>query len=804
MTIRDLVILFGYKVDPAAEKKVNESIGSLKTFASKALGETEVAYAVNQDSEKKVEDSIDALQQHADNELSELSVGYEVDRASEQQAMDSIRQLRAFATKFLGAIGIGFSLIRMASLSEEFGNVNDMVRDATRGMGDQLEIQQRIKRAANEARQEYGVMADTISRLVDARAFGNVEDAANFATLMSKEFAAQGKSQQESADIMRQITTSLQQGRVDARAMMIMFRESPRTVQMLADSLGVTSYALQDMAKSGEISAEVLKSAFLDNADDIAARFGELDLSISDALRHVRNGWGLFLSQMDSTIGVSRMVSQAIVRTFNQVLFMLRRGSDAFMRFADRVGGVNNLMRLLAIAAGAIFLALNGAKILTFLNGVWRALLKINIKVIAIVAILAILALIIDDFIAFMRGDSSLLGEMLEKFGVDADKVREVIGELWETIRGVLPFLMELAKQFGGLLVRALQTLLPLLMSLWRQILPSMVDFIRRLIVLLGDFGRAIIPLIVSAIEMLLPIILDIINAVLPVLIDLINKLLPVIITIIESVLPVVIGLLEKLLPIILKVVEAVLPVMLAILNAIIPVIEFMAELLGTVLGTAFEGLIPIIYSFMKILGGLIDFIAGVFTGDWERAWQGVQNIFSGIIGALGGILRVSLNSIIAGINLFIRGLNRVQIPDWVPGVGGMGMNIPEIPMLAKGSNFSPDTFIAGEEGPELITNARGSKVFTAGETIGIFEKLRGLDGIYQTLYRIAKLGVPDSDGATSALTSYIENKYINMNVDIYNEFNGDRAGQEKSAEAIDNATEDISGVLARALEYVG
>ena len=71
-----------------------------------------------------------------------------------------------------------------------------------------------------------------------------------------------------------------------------------------------------------------------------------------------------------------------------------------------------------------------------------------------------------------------------------------------------------------------------------------------------------------------------------------------------------------------------------------------------------------------------------------------------------------------------IGGLNRLKIPDWVPGIGGKGINIPLIPTLAEGSRYTPDTFIAGEAGAELITNARGRTVFTAAQTGRIFDNI--------------------------------------------------------------------------------
>jgi hypothetical protein len=81
--------------------------------------------------------------------------------------------------------------------------------------------------------------------------------------------------------------------------------------------------------------------------------------------------------------------------------------------------------------------------------------------------------------------------------------------------------------------------------------------------------------------------------------------------------------------------------------------------------------------------------------------WDG---IVSGIKGAI--------NWVINGINTFIRGLNKIKIPDWVPGVGGKGINISEIPTLAEGGEIlRSGRVIVGEAGPEMLELPQGAKV---------------------------------------------------------------------------------------------
>lgn len=112
----------------------------------------------------------------------------------------------------------------------------------------------------------------------------------------------------------------------------------------------------------------------------------------------------------------------------------------------------------------------------------------------------------------------------------------------------------------------------------------------------------------------------------------------------------------------------------------------------------------PILDNLKTMFGGLVDFIVGVLTGNWRKAWQGIVDIFRGIFNGLESIAKKPLNYIIKAVNSMIKGLNKIKLPDWVPGLGGKGINIPEIPMLAKGGIVdSPTIAMVGEAGREAV-----------------------------------------------------------------------------------------------------
>ena len=137
------------------------------------------------------------------------------------------------------------------------------------------------------------------------------------------------------------------------------------------------------------------------------------------------------------------------------------------------------------------------------------------------------------------------------------------------------------------------------------------------------------------------------------------------------------------------------------------------------VVDTAFQTIIDLWDNSLKpMFQGVIDFIGGVFTGDWSRAWQGVSDIFGGIWEGLKTIAKTPLNAIINMVNTLIGGLNKLQLPEWIPGIGGKGINIPKIPTLWKGSNYTLGGLtLVGEQGPELVNMPRGASVTPSHKT---------------------------------------------------------------------------------------
>ncbi len=182
----------------------------------------------------------------------------------------------------------------------------------------------------------------------------------------------------------------------------------------------------------------------------------------------------------------------------------------------------------------------------------------------------------------------------------------------------------------------------------------------------------------------------------------------------------------------------------------------------------AMTGLGDIINGVVNVFTGLIDFITGIFTGDWERAWEGVVSIFTGIFEGIGGACKSVMNGVIGFINGAIRGLNKLNIkmPDWLGG-HELGFNIPEIPMLYKGTdNWKGGTAMIHDRGAEIVDLPRGTRVYPHDESIkkAFNDGARqGKNGVMINISNMTVRKQSDIDEIANALYNKLKKHSFNM-----------------------------------------
>lgn len=201
--------------------------------------------------------------------------------------------------------------------------------------------------------------------------------------------------------------------------------------------------------------------------------------------------------------------------------------------------------------------------------------------------------------------------------------------------------------------------------------------------------------------------------------------------------------------------------------NWLLPFVNFISDTLGPVFNTVlrniqsifetvFRVIGDVVGGILKSFGGLIDFITGVFSGNWEKAWNGIKDFFGGIWDGIWGIIKGFVNLIIDGINLLLTGIYTV-VAAIVNAIGGIadaigsifgqewGWSMPNepalIPHLATGGLVkAPTLAVVGDNAgansgnPEVVAplsklqgmldNSGGQDTVILGEILSYLKKL--------------------------------------------------------------------------------
>ena len=352
------------------------------------------------------------------------------------------------------------------------------------------------------------------------------------------------------------------------------------------------------------------------------------------------------------------------------------------------------------------------------------------------------------------------LGSIRDMYDGTADsmnKIKEVkyddIGSMFEGLkRNVEMLLLPLGNALMPLIVSIMNLVLnnmplieglinqltPVITQLFTALIPPIQTFIETALPMIATLTEQILPIFISLLTTLLPPIMEIVQALLPVFVELIQMLLPPILQIVEMILPLLLSLIQPLLPLLqpilsllqpfidllmlilqplTQLLNVILPPLMSLLNIIIQTIipmlsaqfTYVANIIGSVFGNALSYITSQVQVVKNIFMSIIDFIKNVFTGNWRGAWENVKNIFSNIISGIANVFKFPINLIIDGMNAFIKGLNKLKIPDWVPGVGGKGLNIPLLKKLRVGMEYVPY-----DDMPALLH--KGERVLTADE----------------------------------------------------------------------------------------
>ena len=722
MTIRDIGILFGYKVDQASEQKVEGSIKSLKSMASKVLGAVGITLSV-----AGIKSAIDGCVEVASS-IEEMQNKFDVVFGDMRNEVDK------WAQEYSDAIG---------------RNKNDIKT--------YLADQQNLLVGFGMTRQAGAEMAEQMTSLaLDLASFGNMDETASV-NAMTK--AVMGESEA-------------------AKTLGAVLNDSTRAQAMATLGLKGTYDKLDQLTKM-----QVNYQAILQQSPDA---IGDCQRSL-DSYESTKKRYIAKLKEIKTIVGQFFLPTyQKILSIGAKGLTMIRDWLQKLTDLTDKLGGSQRVLSVLAAAFTAMLVAMNLKKIGAAINGFTKLARAIGLghgKALAFFAVFLLLALVIEDFISFMRGDKSLLGTMLERAGVDCEKLRQNIVGVWTKIKQAIGYIGEGVRNvvvpiFEGIrtaavvafeeIQKAVAKVAPGIAQFFKELSSGKVDKKKW-----TDIGESIGRIAVGVVAVIAAV-----------------KGISVIFGVITTVISVV------------KAVISVIKLAFVVVKSIITVIKVVGAVIS-VLASAFG---PVILAIAAAIA-----IGVLLWKNWDKIREAAGNLLEGIKATIGNVRDAIVTGIQAAID-WITSLPAEALKwgsDIIDGiVSGIQSAVGRVGEAVKGVADKIKSFLGfsePEDGPlsDFHTYMPDMiDLMASGITSGKKKVKDALEGMTGEMSVIAKANVVSKATGRGATGRTTGGRTVTQNVNINNQFNGDRAGQQKSSEAMDKAAGDATGEMARALAF--
>lgn len=722
MTIRDIGILFGYKVDQASEQKVEGSIKSLKSMASKVLGAVGITLSV-----AGIKSAIDGCVEVASS-VEEMQNKFDVVFGDMWNKVDK------WAQEYSDAIG---------------RNKNDIKT--------YLADQQNLLVGFGMTRQAGAEMAEQMTSLaLDLASFGNMDETASV-NAMTK--AVMGESEA-------------------AKTLGAVLNDSTRAQAMATLGLKGTYDKLDQLTKM-----QVNYQAILQQSPDA---IGDCQRSL-DSYESTKKRYIAKLKEIKTIVGQFFLpTDQKILSIGAKGLTMIRDWLQKLTDLTDKLGGSQRVLSVLAAAFTAMLVAMNLKKIGAAINGFTKLARAIGLghgKALAFFAVFLLLALVIEDFISFMRGDKSLLGTMLERAGVDCEKLRQNIVGVWTKIKQAIGYIGEGIRNvvvpiFEGIrtaavvafeeIQKAVAKVAPGIAQFFKELSSGKVDKKKW-----TDIGESIGRIAVGVVAVIAAV-----------------KGILAIFGVITTVISVV------------KAVISVIKLAFVVVKSIITVIKVVGAVIS-VLASAFG---PVILAIVAAIA-----IGVLLWKNWDKIREAAGNLLEGIKTTIGNVRDAIVTGIQAAID-WITSLPAEALKwgsDIIDGiVSGIQSAVGRVGEAVKGVADKIKSFLGfsePEDGPlsDFHTYMPDMiDLMASGIASGKKKVKDALEGMTGEMSVIAKANVVSKATGRGATGGTTGRRTVTQNVNINNQFNGDRAGQQKSSEAMDKAAGDATGEMARALAF--
>lgn len=140
---------------------------------------------------------------------------------------------------------------------------------------------------------------------------------------------------------------------------------------------------------------------------------------------------------------------KALDKVMSSVMTGMRRAVSVIKTIVNAVGGAENAIKILGVAISTYLVFKNAEKIKKGIKAITDTLKGMNTHLLVIVAVAVLVFAVIQDIVYFMQGKGSLIGDLIEANGGDADKVRETFQGILDGIKSFVGKIAEAVKPIG-------------------------------------------------------------------------------------------------------------------------------------------------------------------------------------------------------------------------------------------------------------------------------------------------------------------------------------------------------------------
>jgi tape measure domain-containing protein len=201
--------------------------------------------------------------------------------------------------QFAGAVtGIGLVAnkvkdvaVAAAQTADELTSIRSRINLINDGSQTTAEIMDKIYGAANRSRGSYIDMADSVAKLnmLAKDAFSSNDEAIAFVEQLNKQFKISGASVQEASAAMYQLTQAMAAGKLQGDEFHSIMENAPLLAQSIAQQMGLSVGQLKEMSSQGLITADIIKEALFNSAEETNAKFAEIPMTFAEVGQSIQN-----------------------------------------------------------------------------------------------------------------------------------------------------------------------------------------------------------------------------------------------------------------------------------------------------------------------------------------------------------------------------------------------------------------------------------------------------------------------------------------------------------------------------------